>query len=35
MAQHVKNPTSIQEDVISTPGLAPWGKDPALPQTAA
>ena len=30
MAQQVKNPTRIHEDVGSNLGLAPWVKDPAL-----
>ena len=35
MARRVKNPTSIQEDARSTPGLAQWVKDLALLQVAA
>ena len=35
VAQQVKNPTSIHEDVGLIPGLAPWLKKPTLPQAAA
>ena len=31
VAQHVKNLTSIHEDVVSIPGLTQWIEDPALP----
>ena len=32
VAQQVKNPTSIHEDVGLIPGLGQWVKDPELPQ---
>ena len=35
MAQQVMALTSSYKDVISTPGLAQWVNDPALPQAAA
>ena len=31
VAQQVKNPANIHEDSGSTPALAQWIKDPALP----
>ena len=31
VAQQVKNPTHIHEDVGSIPGLVHWVKDPVLP----
>ena len=35
VAQQVKNPTSIHEDVGSIPGLAQWVKGLVLPQAAS
>ena len=35
VAQQVKNPPSIHEDVGSIPGLARWVKEPSLLQAAA
>ena len=35
VAEWVKNPTSIYEDVGSIPGLVQWVKDLALPQAVA
>ena len=35
MAQQVKNPPSIHEDVSSIPGLTQWVKDKALLQATA
>ena len=35
VAQWVKNPTSIHEDVGLSPDFAHWVKDPVLPQAAA
>ena len=35
VAQQVKNPTSIREDVGSIPGLTQWVKELLLPQAAA
>ena len=34
VAQRVKNPSSLHEEVGSLPGLAQWVKDPALPRAA-
>ena len=34
MAQQVKNPTSLHEEVSWIPGLAQWVKDPVLLQAA-
>ena len=35
VGQGIKNPTSIQEDVGSIPGLIQWVKDLVLPQAAS
>ena len=35
MAQQIKNPVSIREDVGLIPGLTQWVKDPLLLQAAA
>ena len=35
VAQRVKNPVSIHEDLGSVPGLPRWAKDLVLPQPAA
>ena len=32
VAQQVKNPTSMHEDVGLIPGLSQWVKDPVLPR---
>ena len=31
VAQQIKNPTGVHEDLDLIPGLAQWVKDPALP----
>ena len=35
VAQQVKNPDSVCEDLGSIPGISQWVKDPLLPQAAA